>query len=181
MAQPIVILGIDPGTINAGYALLEGSGGRIGLRAVGCLQQKAVLPLQVRVAKFYHFFLEQIQTYKVTHLCLETPFLGKSPQTFLKLGYLRGLLYLLAEDYKLVLTEATPRQVKMAITGSGSADKLQVQAALLLYFPALAPHINNTPYDLSDALAVGLYGLLSLPHSDAARLSAQGDGGLSGL
>ena len=47
------------------------------------------------------FFVEKITKWSVTELALETPFLGKNTQSFLKLGYLRGTLYLLSHQHTL--------------------------------------------------------------------------------
>jgi crossover junction endodeoxyribonuclease RuvC len=89
-------------------------------------------------------------------LAIETPFLGKNTQTFLKLGYLRGVLYLLADTHKLVLHEYSPTQVKVSVTGYGGASKEQVSRLVSRLLPAMkAPE----KYDVTDALAIALCGV----------------------
>jgi crossover junction endodeoxyribonuclease RuvC len=105
---------------------------------------------------FHKALQEKIERFKISSLALETPFLGKNAQNFLKLGYLRGILYLLADTYKLELHEFTPMQVKQSVTGYGGAGKDQVARVLHSLFPALK---ISDKYDATDALAVALSGL----------------------
>ena len=89
-------------------------------------------------------------------MALETPFLGKNAQNFLKLGYLRGIVYLLADKNNIMLSEFTPTQVKQAVTGFGGASKDQVARMVLQLFPKIAA---PDKLDVTDALAVTLCGL----------------------
>ena len=93
--------------------------------------------------------------HKINEIALETPFLGKNAQNFLKLGYLRGILYLIADKSELLIHEFSPREIKQAITGFGGADKEQVARVLMRLFPIGIPE----KLDLTDALAVALCGL----------------------
>ena len=102
------------------------------------------------------YISEKIRIHGVTDLALETPFLGKNAQNFLKLGYLRGLLYLLSNKNNLVLHEFAPRQVKQAVTGFGGASKDQVSRVVMQLF---SHAIKAQKYDVTDALAVTLCGL----------------------
>ena len=99
----MVILGIDPGFSVTGYSILKkGSGSTPSLRNKnqitlldhGFLKMSAAQSLDVKIGIFYDLFTEKIKLHGVTVISLETPFLGKNAQTFLKLGYLRGILYL---------------------------------------------------------------------------------------
>lgn len=152
----MILLGIDPGSITAGFGILKKENNKVILLESGSLCMKSSQPLQERIALFYNFFKEKIESCHIDHIALETPFLGKNAQNFLKLGYLRGTLYLLAEQYKLTLYEFSPSEVKLSITGYGSADKEQVARVLLRLFPGLA---QPKKLDETDALAVALCGI----------------------
>lgn len=89
----------------------------------------------------------------MTDLALETPFLGKNAQNFLKLGYLRGILYLLTDTHKIHLHEFSPREVKQAVTGFGGAQKDQVARMMYQLFPTLTVQKKD---DVTDALAITL-------------------------
>ena len=121
----------------------------------GYLKMQSYNKLQTRVKIFYDFFSKKIIEYQVSDISLETPFLGKNTQSFLKLGYLRGILYLLAEQNNIILHEFAPREVKLSVTGFGAASKDQVARVILSLFPNLPP---NNRDDVTDALAITLCG-----------------------
>lgn len=155
----MVILGIDPGCICAGFAVIGKHQNQMMVLDYGCLKQSSTRPLSDRVRGFHDFFLEKITTHKITHLALETPFLGKNAQNFLKLGYLRGILYLLASQHQLEILEFAPMEVKSAVTGFGGASKDQVARIIKQLFPTLMWTQGQDKYDVTDALAVTLCGL----------------------
>jgi crossover junction endodeoxyribonuclease RuvC len=152
----MTILGIDPGWHFTGYAILCKNERTVVLLDYGYLSMPTSKTLVERSGVFYDYFQEKIQVHGVTDLALETPFLGKNAQNFLKLGYLRGLLYLLSSKNNLVLHEFAPRQVKQAVTGFGGASKEQVSRVVMQLF---ANAIKAKKYDVTDALAVTLCGL----------------------
>jgi crossover junction endodeoxyribonuclease RuvC len=115
--------------------------------------------LSQRTLEFHNFFKTIIAEKGVTHVSLETSFLGKNPQTFLKLGYLRGILYLLAAQNKLEIAEFAPREVKQAIVGSGSAQKEEVALMLMRMFPQLQQYAASLRNDVTDAIAIGICGM----------------------
>jgi len=152
----MVVLGVDPGFVTTGFGILKKEQNRVLLIDHGALSMKSSDSIAHRIGLFYSFFNEKIVMHGVTVLALETPFLGKNAQNFLKLGYLRGALYLLSDQHNIELGEFAPREVKAAVTGFGGADKEQVARMVMRFFPAL-----NKPnkLDVTDALAVSLCGL----------------------
>lgn len=145
-------LGIDPGTLFCGYALLEHSK-RTTLRKFGVIKLKRKEPMQKRLRDLYLFFEDLITSYGVERMAIETPFYSRNVQVTMKLSYVRGILMLLCEEYDVELFEYAPTQVKQAITGWGSAPKTQVATALYQLFPMLKTLSHD---DISDAIAVGL-------------------------
>lgn len=152
----MVILGIDPGTRYAGYGILQKMGGKATLVDYGCLVLSPTKPLSERIALLHDFMQEKIIQWQVTDLVLETPFLGKNVQNFLKLGYVRGILYLLAHKNSLKIHEFSPREIKQAVTGYGGASKEQVARVVCQLFPKAKTDVRH---DVTDALAVTLCGL----------------------
>lgn len=152
----MVILGVDPGFRFAGFGVLKKEGTKAFLLDYGYLKLPPTKSLVERTGLFHDFFKDKIEAHQVDHLALETPFLGKNAQNFLKLGYLRGILYLLSHKHNLELFEFAPRQVKSALTGFGGASKEQVARVILRLFPKI-----KTPQkdDVTDALAITLCGL----------------------
>ena len=156
----MVILGIDPGFRFTGFcvAIKDQQGTRI--VDYGYLKMSPAKSLSERVGIFYTVFDKKITTWHVTHLALETPFLGKNAQNFLKLGYLRGILYLLSDQHALTLHEFSPCEVKQSVTGFGGASKEQVARVVLQLFPKL---ITPDKEDVTDAIAITLCGLWRHP------------------
>lgn len=152
----MIMLGVDPGFTTTGFSLVCKTNNCDTIIDCGHISLSSSKSLEVRVKKFYDFFQAKITTYNVTDLAIETPFLGKNAQTFLKLGYLRGTLYLLASQFGLKLHEFSPREVKQAVTGFGGAQKEQVAQVLHMLFPKLQKPVKN---DVTDAIAVSLCGL----------------------
>lgn len=149
----MIILGIDPGLRVSGYGILKKEGQKLYLLDFGALTLSSKDSVQVRVGQFAAFYAEKIKQYSVTCVALETPFLGKNPQSFLTLGYARGVLYYLAHQHNLSVQEYSPMQVKKAITGFGGAKKEQVAQVMGQLFPMVK---NTKKLDITDALAVTL-------------------------
>ena len=94
-----------------------------------------------------------IEEYKPDNVAIEAPFFGKNVQSMLKLGRAQGVAIAAALFKNIPVFEYSPRKVKMAITGKGSASKEQV-AAMLHY---LIKFDNDQKYlDASDALGIAI-------------------------
>jgi crossover junction endodeoxyribonuclease RuvC len=152
----MIILGIDPGFSVTGYCILHKQKSSIIMLDYGFLKLSPQESLSSRIGIFYTTLRKKIEQFQVTAIALETSFLGKNAQTFLKLGYLRGILYLLAEQHKLSILEFAPRQVKQTVTGYGAASKEQVANVLSMLFPAIPKPLKE---DVTDAIAISLCGL----------------------
>ena len=155
----MVILGVDPGFKYAGFGILKKEGRQALLLDYGHLTMSSSDSISDRVGQFHCFFEEKIIMHGVTVISLETPFLGKNAQNFLKLGYLRGILYLLAHKHKTALQEFAPTEVKQSVTGFGGATKDQVARVVLQLFPGMEMPKKE---DVTDALAVTLCGLWAI-------------------
>lgn len=151
-----IVLGVDPGFSVTGFAIIKQDGSRITLLDYGYLKMSSSEHLASRVEVFYNFFLEKLSLWPIQAIALETSFLGKNAQNFLKLGYLRGILYLLASQNKLQLFEFAPSQIKLSITGFGGASKEQVALVLMRIFPGL---LTQRKLDITDAIAIALCGV----------------------
>ncbi len=152
----MIVLGIDPGFTVTGFSVVSKVNNKDAVLDCGYISLPSSKSLDIRIGIFYAFLQEKIKSNNVTHLSIETPFLGKNVQSFLKLGYLRGVLYLLANQHSLQLHEFSPREVKRAITGFGGAQKEQVGQVLFMLFPKLPKPKKE---DVTDAIAISLCGL----------------------
>lgn len=154
------ILGIDPGLSVTGYSILLQTKGSIFAVEYDFKKFSSKESVPDRIGQFYEFIIAKIEEHSITHISIETPFLGKNAQTFLKLGYLRGVIYAIAFQKKLQILEFSPTQIKQAITGYGGASKEQVAKVLLMLFPKM---YIPAKADATDALAIGLCGIWAQP------------------
>ena len=154
------ILGIDPGLSVTGYGIMLQEKQQTSIVDCGVLKFSSKDRLEVRIGQFYDSISQLIKKESVHLIALETPFLGKNAQNFLKLGYLRGILYLLADQHNISILEFSPTEIKQAVTGSGAAQKEQVAFVLTRLFRGLeVPHY----LDMTDALAVALCAIWKNP------------------
>lgn len=149
-----IILGIDPGSLFMGYAIVKVMGNRLQVAEMDTLKMSARKDGYARLQMIYEKIAALIQTHKPDCFAIEAPFFGKNVQSMLKLGRAQGVAIAAALQQDLNVFEYAPRKVKQAITGNGNADKEQVWKMLrqLLSLKEAAP--KN--YDASDALAVAI-------------------------
>lgn len=149
-----VILGIDPGTINLGYGIISVYKNNVEMVTMGTLNLDKFEDHCVRLKKIYDRITSIIEEFEPEDMAVEAPFFGKNVQAMLKLGRAQGVAILSALNKNIKTTEYSPRRIKQAITGNGSASKEQVAYMLKKYL-----NINDveTRYlDETDALAVAL-------------------------
>jgi crossover junction endodeoxyribonuclease RuvC len=150
----VIVLGIDPGTASVGYGLIERTGQ--GLRAIdyGALTTSPDLPLPQRLVAIHALVVDLIELHKPALLGVERVFHSRNAQTALAVGHGRGVILLAAAQSGVPVREATPSEVKIAVSGYGSADKAQVQrmVQVVLGLPELP-----VPDDAADALAVAIW------------------------
>lgn len=147
------ILGIDPGTNVMGFALLDVNGKKSEVVTLGVVKM-AKLPTHLdKLAHIFQSVNELITNYSPNVLAIEEPFYGKNPQSMLKLGRAQGVVMTAAIQKQMPVFEYTPRRVKQAVTGVGSASKEQVAAMLSTIYPSLP---QQDYLDATDALAIAL-------------------------
>jgi crossover junction endodeoxyribonuclease RuvC len=148
-----VILGIDPGTVVMGYAVISAKGQQYKLLSAGAVKFKNDVPHFNRLNEIFDAVTTIIQTYKPEEISIEEPFFGKNVQSMLKLGRAQGVAIAAGLQHSLPVSGYSPRSVKQSITGKGSASKEQVAQMLqqIFGFEELPAHLDAT-----DALAVAL-------------------------
>lgn len=147
------VLGIDPGLTRTGYGVIEASGSSEVAVAAGVIRTKPDRPLGERFVELARDLRDVVNEYRPAAAAIEQVFVNKNRQTAISVARASGIVLLILSEYGLETTEYTPSAVKMALTGSGKADKQQMQrvVAMRLGLPA-APK----PADAADALAVAL-------------------------
>lgn len=148
-----IILGIDPGTNVMGYGIILIHGKVIKLQATGILKLNKYDEQMTRLAVIFNRVSGLIQEFNPDELAVEAPFYGKNVQSMLKLGRAQGVAISAALNAKVPVFEYSPRKIKQAITGKGSASKEQVAAMI-----AQLLNVKEIPdsLDATDALAAAV-------------------------
>ncbi len=145
------ILGIDPGSRAAGWAVVE-IGAKAELAAAGVLRPPASLELHRRLAFLHDGLAEIVAREKPDEAAVERIFAGVNPQSLITLGEARGVLLLALSRAGIEVHEVTPAEVKRAVAGNGSAEKEQVRRMVQAFLPGS----RRLPLDAADAAAVAL-------------------------
>ena len=152
----IICLGIDPGLARVGYGAVSQSGFKLRALNYGCIETSPDMSFTERLLKIYENLNEQIQICKPDLVSIERLFFGKNSTTAEFVYQARGVIMLLVAQNKLPVVEPKPNQIKMALCGTGSAVKSQVQGMVQRF---LALDEIPTPDDTADALAAAVTGL----------------------
>ena len=165
MTKDKIILGIDPGTNMMGYGIIHISNNKINLIAMGSIDLGKLGNHFLKLKKIFERTEYLINEYNPDELAIEAQFLGKNPQSMLKLGRAQGVSMAAALTKDIPVSEYAPKKIKQSITGSGNSSKEQVAGMLknILKLKSLPKHLDAT-----DGLAVAVchYYQLGKPNSE---------------
>lgn len=156
-----IILGVDPGTLFMGYALLHTIGSWVEILDFGVYDVHKLEDQYARLQKEFFFLQELIEKYHPTILAIESQFVDKNPQTMIKIVHAQGVAIAAALSKDVPVQEYSPMKVKMAITGNGHADKQQV-ADMLQRFLHIPDERMPKKLDATDALGIAYCHYLQL-------------------
>lgn len=153
MAQQRIILGIDPGLAHTGWGIVEQNGSRLGCVAYGCVTTDAKEALPVRLLKIHDQIDAVVARFKPSCVGIETVWFGQNITAAFGTGQARGAALVACAKQGLEVGEFTPRQIKLAVVGTGTADKAQVQ-----YMVQKLLRLSEEPHPdhAADALAAGI-------------------------
>jgi len=159
-SEKLKILGIDPGTINCGYSILEINSNiknvkslkKIKLVEAGLIKMKSRV-LQEQIMELVEGIDLILKNHKIDEVAVEDMFFAYNPKSVIKLAQFRGALSLKILQELGNFSEYTPLQVKKAVTGNGKATKEQV-AFMVKRLLSIKQDIKSL--DITDAIAVAL-------------------------
>ncbi|WP_169784369.1 crossover junction endodeoxyribonuclease RuvC [Campylobacter curvus] len=146
------ILGIDPGSRNCGYAIIEKTMRKTALIEAGLIKIKPNT-LQYQITELCEGLDVIFKNHKFDEVAIEDIFFAYNPKTVLKLAQFRGALSLKILQLHGDFAEYTPLQVKKAVTGKAKAQKEQV-AFMVKKILGITKEIK--PLDITDAIAIAL-------------------------
>lgn len=150
-------IGIDPGLAMTGFGIVEAvdRGGKA--CDWGTIRTESDCPLPLRLKIIYDGIRRLFERWEPDLLAIEDVFvLQQFPKAAIRLGEVRGVICLAAQEQEISIVEVKPTEVKSALTGSGRADKKQMQRAIRQMLKIEEP-IGSS--HAGDALALALTGL----------------------
>jgi len=148
------VLGVDPGLTRCGVGVVDVARNRsASLVHVGVVRTEPSMPIEQRLAAIAAGLRAVFAEHRPDVVAVERVFAQHNRSTVMGTAQASGIALLLAGEFGLPAATHTPSEVKAAVTGYGSADKLQVQTmvARVLRLDALPQ-----PADAADALALAL-------------------------
>lgn len=149
---PMRVLGVDPGTAATGWGVVERRAGRVAHLAHGAVTPSPRVTLAAKLAAIHAALTDLCAAWSPDVVVLERNFVGRNVQSAFRLGEVRGVAMLVAASAGIGVAEYPPATVKLAVTGSGRAEKDQVQRAIVREL-GVAERLSP---DAADALAIAL-------------------------
>ena len=171
------VLGIDPGLTRCGIGVVDALGGRRArLVHAGVIRSDSEDPLERRLLVIARGLRAALEDHAPDAVAVERVFSQANTSTVIGTAQVSGIALLEAHERGIPVALHTPSEVKAAVTGSGRADKKQIQTVLTKLLGLEAP---PQPADAADAVAIALTqlwrggGPVALDRSGGARTSAQ--------
>lgn len=146
-------MGVDPGSNLLGFCFLRISDtdSQPYLLRMGVLDMRAQEEHLGKLQQIFEELSALVKLYEPTEAGIEAPFYGKDAQAMLKLGRAQGVAMVAMSMHGIKVTEYSPKSVKQAVTGKGTASKEQLAQML--------PHLLKGDFeykylDASDAVGV---------------------------
>ncbi len=147
------VLGIDPGLTRTGYGVIESVRGRDKAVSAGVITTDPDVPAAHRLLEIRHDIEAVLDDYPIQTAAIEQVFVNRNRGTAMAVARASGVVMATIADRGLDVSEYSPSKMKLTITGSGTADKAQIEAVLRM---RLGVGAIAGPVDAVDALGIAL-------------------------
>ena len=161
------VLGIDPGLTRTGYGIIESLSGKHRAVTAGVIRTDPSTTTALRLVELQHDLAGVLDDYPIDTAAIEQVFINRNRGTAVAVARASGVAMATIAARGIAIAEYTPSQMKLTITGSGSADKEQISAVVSM---RLGLGKVAGPADVADALGVAL---CHLQHSGRATVGVQ--------
>lgn len=147
------IIGVDPGLVTTGYGVIDVKGRSHVAIEGGFSRTKASDALEFRLKSIYRDMREVIEEHKPNVMAVEDLHVRyRNLKTAIIMGHARGVAVLAAGEAGIPVFHYEPTRAKNLVTGSGRADKEQVQRAVAMHLRL--PGIDNE--HVADAFSIAI-------------------------
>jgi crossover junction endodeoxyribonuclease RuvC len=158
-------LGIDPGLTRCGYAVIgAGVAGRVDVGSLGVFTTPPTDELADRLLMLHHDVVALLDEVTPQVVALERVFFQHNANTAMGTAQASAIVLLAARERSIPVFHYTPSQVKLAVAGSGSAEKAAIRSMVR---HRLGLSVDPQPTDAADAAAVALCHIASAPLATA--------------
>ena len=147
----MIVLGIDPGLANTGYAVVRRAGSRMHVEAQGTLRTRAATPMEERLLALHDGLSEVIAANAADVASIEAFFVHPVSRAAMGMSAARGALLVACARAGLGVAEYTPNVIKQSITGTGRAGKAQIEA-MVTRLTGVQAHTHHA----ADAIAAAI-------------------------
>jgi crossover junction endodeoxyribonuclease RuvC len=150
----MLVIGIDPGTAITGFGVIDEHPDKtLHLVDCGAIRTSAKIPTDERLKILHEKLSAILQTHQPDCAAVEKLYFQRNVRTALQVGQARGVIMLALSQSAIPVYEYNPMDVKLAVTGYGMAEKVQVQQMVKVL---LCLSEIPKPDDVADALAIAI-------------------------
>lgn len=153
------IIGIDPGLLHTGWAVIDSVGNGRHYIASGVILPPTKKALSARLAFIFEELGVIVERLNPDECAVEITFVNQNPTTTLLLGHARAAAILAVSTREIPVFEYEPNKIKKAIAGAGHADKSQIDAMIRILLPTAKPSSPDEADAIATALAHSNYNL----------------------
>lgn len=146
-----IILGIDPGTTDVGFAVIEVVRNQRTILTYGVIHTTPRVPQSEKLVEIMHDLRDILSQYNITHAAIEKLFFSTNLKTGMDVAQSRGVIVAIIGERGIPIVEYTPLQIKKALCGNWKAEKKQIGRAVQLLFKL---DTVPKPDDAADALGI---------------------------
>jgi crossover junction endodeoxyribonuclease RuvC len=146
-----IILGIDPGTTDVGFAVIEVKKNQRSILTYGVIHTTPKISQSEKLVEIMHDIKNILITYNISHAAIEKLFFSTNLKTGMDVAQSRGVIMAIIAERGIPIMEYTPLQVKKALCGNWKAEKKQIGRAVQLLFKL---DTIPKPDDAADALGI---------------------------
>ena len=150
----MIVIGIDPGTAITGYGVIEEYPDKsLHLVEHGAIRTPSGMDADQRLKILHEELTEKLHSFSPDCAAVEKLYFQKNVRTALNVGQARGVILLALAQIPIPVYEYNPMDIKLAVTGYGMAEKMQVQQMVKVL---LCLREIPKPDDAADALAIAI-------------------------
>ncbi len=157
----MLVLGIDPGIAKTGWGVVDIVGQRYRPVSFGVVKTEAKTPIESRIHAIANDVGSLATQFKVDAVSMEDIFFAKNVSSAITVAKVIGAIIQQMSLQGIPVTLFTPLQIKMAVTGYGTAEKHQVQEMVrLLLKLETVPSPDHAADSLAAAICYATNGVL---------------------